>query len=459
MLRQFSGRCRRAWRLGALLALTAAIPAHAMTGETRPDSSDTPDSLAAALGASRWSGFAKLMTIADDKKGGRPDQSTLGVGGRLGVATGVWHGWQLQAAAYTTQDLGTRHADPRRTDAYLFDLDKRPYTLLGEAQLKWQQGAYALTLGRQEFFSPIINSYEYRIIPNLFEAATLQWRPDSSTTATLAYVDKMSGLDGLVTYSHFRSMAQQTYTSLKVDDSLRLDARNGDTLDPSRAVGHHGVWVAGFERGSQDQLRLWLYHGIDSLDTLYAEGRRQWPLTATLGLKLEGQYYRVGASGGFRHYLARQGLNASYDLSGIKASLSHAPSGVTVGLAMNRYGGNDRTVTAYGNWGGYPEFVVIPYLFAEGDSASAIARSRLAKLTTTLDLAPYGLPQQALILGHARINLDPAILANSDITVNSLIYRAKLNERLSTRVMLESRNSGNSRYNNEYATFWLRYDF
>lgn len=434
-------------RYGILLLLGTALSAQA---------ADTP---LAALADSQWSGFAKLMTIVDDKKGGRPDQSSLGVGGRLGVSTGDWQGWRLQAAAYTTQDLGTRHADPRRTDAYLFDLDKRPYTLLGEAQLKWQQGPYRLTLGRQEFFSPIINSYEYRIIPNLFEAATFQWRPEADTTATLAYVNKMSGLDGLVTYSHFRSMAQQTYTSLKVNDALRLDARSGDTLDPSRAVGHHGVWVAGLERGNRDQFRLWLYHGINTLDTVYVEGRRQWSLTPSLGLKLEGQHYRVGASGSFKTYLAQQGLNARYDLTGVKTTLAHTPSGVSVALAMTRFGGDEHTVTAYGNWGGYPEFVLMPYLFAEGDSASAIARSRLTRLTTTVDLAPYGLPQHSLILGHTRIDLDPGILANSDITVNNLIYRAKLSERLSTRVMLESRNSGNSRYNNEYATFWLRYDF
>ena len=121
----------------------------------------------------KLSGYAKLMFVADDKKGGRVNQSTPGFGGRLGVETGEFHGFTLLAAAYTTSDLGLRHTDTRRTDAYMFDLDKKPYSLLGEAQINYRAGKTTITAGRQEFFSPIINSYEYRIIPNLFEAVTL----------------------------------------------------------------------------------------------------------------------------------------------------------------------------------------------------------------------------------------------------------------------------------------------
>ncbi len=417
------------------------------------------DNLAEALQTSRLFGYGKLMLIADDKKGGRLNQNTPGFGGKLGAETGNYHGFSLKGAVYTTQDLGLRSDNPRETDAYMFDLDKTPYSLLGEAQIGFTAGRTTLTLGRQEFFSPIINSYEYRIIPNLFEAYTLKNRDLPHTTLTLAHVGKMSGLDGLVTYSEFRSMSQQTYTSLITNAAGAVDTGNGETLDPSRVVGHRGVWVAGLVYEPGNRLQLWNFHGTDTLNTLYLDGRWKKGLSENLSMTLEAQAYRVAAVGRFKQYLGQRGLNASYGLDGIKGTLAYQPAGLSISLAHNRFSGNERTVTAFGNWGGYPEFVSMPYLFAENNGASAIARSRLSKLTAVLDLGIYGLPDHGLIFGHARVDTDQAILANTDIVVNSLIYRARLAQGWSARAAFEARNSGNRRYDNEFATLALRYDF
>jgi hypothetical protein len=407
----------------------------------------------------KLSGYAKLMFVADDKKGGRVNQSTPGFGGRLGVETGEFHGFTLLAAAYTTSDLGLRHTDTRRTDAYMFDLDKKPYSLLGEAQINYRAGKTTITAGRQEFFSPIINSYEYRIIPNLFEAVTLKNRDIADTTLTLAYVSKMSGLDGLVSYSEFRSMSQQTYTSLQVAADGTPDANNGKTLDPSTVVGHHGVWVAGLVHEKDYRLQLWNFHGVDTMNTLYVDGR--WPkvLANEITATLEGQAYRVTETGRFKDYLARQGLNASYGLIGFKGTLAHRPSGVSVGLAGNKFSGNRSTVTAFGNWGGYPEFVSMPYLYSENQGISAIAQSRLMRMTLLLNLSRFGLTDQSLLFGHAKINLDESILANSDIQVDTLLYRAKLGSKWSLRTATEWRSSGNSRYDNKFIAVSARYDF
>ena len=414
--------------------------------------------LADAFTKSTFFGYGKVMYVADDKKGGRLNQSTPGFGGRLGVKTGDFHGLSFKGAIYTTQDLGLRSDNPRETDAYMFDLDKTPYSLLGEAQLGFAAGKTTLTAGRQEFFSPIINSYEYRIIPNLFEAWTLSNRDLPDTTLTLAHVGKMSGLDGLVTYSEFRSMSQQTYTSLIVNDAGQLDT-SGETIDPSRVVGHHGVWVAGLEIEKNHRLRIWNFHGTNTLNTIYLDGRLKHDLNDRIAVMLEAQAYRVTAVGRFEAYLSQRGLNASYGLGGIKGTLTYKPAGLSVSFAHNRFGGNERTVTAFGNWGGYPEFVSMPYLFAEKNTASAIARSRLSKLTAVIDLGVYGLNDHGLILGHASIDTDQRILPNTDILVNSLIYRAKLGSQWSLRAAAEWRSSGNARYDNEFMALSARYDF
>jgi len=413
-----------------------------------------------ALEESRVFGYAKAMYVADDKKGGRPNQSTLGVGGKLGVATGEFQGFSLLGAWYATSDLGLRSHDPRRTDAYMFDLDKRPYQLWGEAQLIYRQGEARLVLGRQEILSPLVNSYDYRIIPNLFEAATLSLPAGADTRLTLAYLKRMSGLDGLVSFSEFRSMSQQAYTSLMLDGAGRVDGSHGETLDLSRVVGHRGAWLAGLvhERGDY-RLQLWNSFGRDTLNTLYGDGRLRHGLEGGAALVLEAQAYQVRAVGGFRDYLARLGLNADYGLWGLKGSYEHQPWGLRLSLAHNRFGGDGRTVTAYGNWGGYPEFVSMPYLYAEQDKATPIARSRLSRLTLGLDLGPYGLQGHSLLWSFTRIDPDAALLPGGAIRVHGLLWRARLTPELSARLQLEARNSGKSRYDNEFAALSLRYDF
>jgi hypothetical protein len=436
-------------RASLLSALPLLVPFTAQAG----------DNLMEALQASRISGYGKIMFVADEKKGGRLDQRTPGFGGKLAGETGNYYGFSSKGAVYSTQDLGLRSGNPRETDAYMFDLDKSPYSLLGEAQVGFTAGKTTLTLGRQEFFSPIINSYEYRIIPNLFEAYTLTNHDLPNTTLTLAHVSRMSGLDGLVTFSEFRSMSQQTYTSLISNAAGVVDTGSGETLDPSRVVGHRGVWVSGliFEPG--DRLQLWNFHGTDTLNTFYVDGRWKKGLSESLTMSLEAQAYRVVAVGRFKEYLSQQGLNASYGLAGIKGTLAYPSVGLSISLAHNRFSGDERTVTAFGNWGGYPEFVSMPYLYAANNGASAIARSRLSKLTAVFDLGVYGLHDHGLILGHARVDTDQAIIANTDIVVNSLIYRAKLERGWSARAAFEWRSSGNSRYDNDFVAMSLRYDF
>jgi hypothetical protein len=447
------GACRtlivESVRLLALWGLSLLVPFSAQGG----------DNLTEALHSSQLYGYGKIMFVADDKKGGRLNQNTPGFGGKLGAKTGNYYGFNLKGAVYTTQDLGLRSQNPRKTDAYMFDLDKTPYTLLGEAQVGFAAGKTTLTLGRQEFFSPIINSYDYRIIPNLFDAYTLKNRDLPHTTLTLAHVGKMSGLDGLVTYSEFRSMSQQTYTSLIINAAGGVDTGSGETLDPSEVVGHRGVGLIGLVYEPGDRLQLWNFHGTDTLNTLYLDGRWKQGLSENLMLTLEAQTYRVSAVGRFKHYLMQRGLNASYGLGGIKGTLAYKPAGLSVSLAHNRFSGNERTVTAFGNWGGYPEFVSMPYLFAENNGVSAIARSRLSKLTAVLDLGVYGLTNHGLILGHARVDTDQTLLANTDIVVNSLIYRAKLAQGWSARAALEFRDSDNSRYDNEFIAMSVLYEF
>lgn len=166
------------------------------------------DDVATALKSSHVFGYAKAMYVADDKKGGRLNQSTAGFGGKIGIETGEYDGLKMKGAWYSTQDFGMNSNNPKKVDAYMFGLNKKPYSILGEAQFQFNYGGNKVIFGRQEFSSPMIESYEYRIIPNLFEAYTLINNSIDSTTMILSYVNKISGLDGLESFSNFLNMSQ-----------------------------------------------------------------------------------------------------------------------------------------------------------------------------------------------------------------------------------------------------------
>ncbi len=80
-------------------------------------------------------------------------------------------------------------------------------------------------------------------------------------------------------------------------------------------------------------------------------------------------------------------------------------------------------------------------------------------MTILFDLGVYGLTGQSLLLGHANINIDEKLLANSDVKVSTLLYRAQITQKLSARVAIDTRNSKNSRYDNEFVALGVRYDF
>ncbi|WP_295055573.1 OprD family outer membrane porin, partial [Sulfuricurvum sp.] len=365
----------------------------------------------------------------------------------------------VNVAYYLTTDFGLRSSNPRKTDAYMFDVDKRPYSILGEAALEYKRGDSTLLFGRQEIDTPIVSTYDYRIIPNLFEAYTYTNKNIENTAITLSYITKMSGLDGLVSFKHFESMSQQTYTSLAMSDINTVDSNGGDTLDISRISGDQGVLMSGIVYESGVKIQGWNYYCKDVLDEFYVDMAYPYPLNENLNAIVEIQGYGVRETGRFKNFLQNLGLNGSYELFGTKLSLENKELGLTASLAYNLFTGDAKTITAFGNWGGYPEYVAIPYMFAQDGTVSALAKSRMGKISLKYDLAKLGLAKQTLIGGYSLIDLDESIMPHSDIHLINLVYKAKIYDAFSLKVQYELRQSDNYRYADDMLTLSTTYRF
>ena len=398
------------------------------------------------------------MYVNDDRIAPKLDQSTFGIGGKLSLQTPVWNGWRLRGAYYITDDLGLSSSNPKKTDAYMFDVDKKPYSILGEAVLQYNSGDSALILGRQEIDTPIVSTYDYRIIPNLFEAYTYT-HTLPHTVVTLSYITKMSGLDGLVSFKHFKSMSQQTYTSLSMSDPYTVDSDNGDTIDVSTLSGEQGVLMSGFVYDNGIRFQGWNYYCHDVIDEFYTDIAYPYPMTPDLEAIFEVQGYGVREMGKFKNFLGDLGLNGRYELFGAKVSLEDKKRGVTTYAAYNFFTGNTKTVTAFGNWGGYPEYVSIPYMFPQGDGVSAIAKSQMGKINVKIVLPPSIVSEHSWSMGYARIDLNDAVMAQSDIDVITLSYKAKISDGFAIKGQYEIRESENYRYANDMLTLSTTYRF
>lgn len=400
-----------------------------------------------------------MMYVYDDRHLPKLDQSTFGIGGKLALDTGSWNGLKAKVAYYQTSDLGLSHSNPKRTDAYMFDVDKRPYSIIGEASVEYRNKNSTFLLGRQEIDTPIVSTYDYRIIPNLFEAYTYTNTELSHTAITLSYITKMSGLDGLVSFKRFESMSQQTYTSLAMSDLQTIDSNDGDTLDISGISGDQGVIMSGIVYDDGLRIQGWNYYCRDVIDEFYMDIAYPYELNSDLTSTFEFQGYGVRDMGVFKGFLHNLGLNGSYELFGAKVSLEEKTIGLTTSLAYNFFTGNTHTVTAFGNWGGYPEYVAIPYMFAQDGSVSALAKSRMGKLSMKYDLAKAGFENQTLIAGYSIIDLDESVMPRSDIRLMNFVYKTKISKPLGLKMQYELRQSDNYRYANDMLTLSATYKF
>lgn len=253
-------------------------------------------------------------------------------------------------------------------------------------------------------------------------------------------------------------MSQQTYTSLAMSDMQTIDSNGGNTLDISKISGDQGVIMSGFVYDNGIKIQGWNYYCRDVIDEFYADAEWSYPVEDVIAT-LQIQGYGIREEGKFKSFLRTLGLNGSYELYGAKLSAKNNANGITASAAYNFFTGNTKTVTAFGNWGGYPEYVSIPYMFAQDNAVSALAKSQMGKVDLKFDLSKLGWSDQTFVAGYSIINLDEVIMPHGDIHVINFLYKAKINANMGLRGQYEIRQSDNYRYANDMLTLSATYRF
>ena len=233
-------------------------------------------------------------------------QQSLAVGGWLSYASPPWHGLGFGLTGYTSQPLG--YQDPDQDGAELLADGQEGFSVLGEAWLGWAGQGLSLKAGRQILETPMINSYDVRMIPVTLEAVSLQYKAPGGLTLTAAHLTGVKS----VTDTVFQPMSRAAGVGGEEPVTLA-----GADWRPSPA------W----------RVQLWEYYCHEFMNMVFAQADYTiapapgWDLTlSALGL----HQHDLGDSLGGEFHTGQAGVQAvagyrswTFTLGGTLVSLDH----------------------------------------------------------------------------------------------------------------------------------------
>lgn len=225
-------------------------------------------------------------------------QESFALGGWLGYETAPWYGLSATVLGYTSQGLGLN--DKNKSGAGLLGPDQNGITVLGQAYGQLKMENILIRLYRQAIDTPFINSDDYRMIPYLYEAYTLQTTLIKKVQIFISQITKIKGWAD----SKFRSMSEFAGIS--------------DSND--------GVTAAGVTYTPKDNLTIqaWNYYCYNFMNAAFAQIDYDWKFSDKIDLQLSAQgFYQANVSealyGDFHTGLG--GMQAILNWYGLKPKL------------------------------------------------------------------------------------------------------------------------------------------
>ncbi|MBN2419198.1 MAG: OprD family outer membrane porin, partial [Deltaproteobacteria bacterium] len=145
------------------------------------------------------------------------ENSIFDAGVNLGYTTAPYRGFNFGVNFYAINDLG---AYDNFANKSIHNVDHSETTSwLGEAFIGYNKKNTTVKLGRQNIKSPLINSDDWAVFPNSFEALWIQNRDISNTTVVASYI------------SRERTLTKHTFEDFAGDKGFMLGAENKSIKD------------------------------------------------------------------------------------------------------------------------------------------------------------------------------------------------------------------------------------
>lgn len=126
----------------------------------------------------------------DGERDLRTDRTALTVGGILSYQTAPFYGVQANASFFSSNGITSLTQMPESGQTCNLKSDGSSINVLGEAALSYTYDDTIVKYGRQRLNTPLTNDYYNRMLPNSFEALTLENRSIADVTLKGAYITK-----------------------------------------------------------------------------------------------------------------------------------------------------------------------------------------------------------------------------------------------------------------------------
>lgn len=286
---------------------------------------------------SRISGELRAITQTNSSlgyvNGANGSSRTSVLGGKMELATRTYKGFDAVVTAYGTAKVGSGRNE---TDGDYLNNGKENsnYTLLGQAFLRYTNKESFIQAGRFELDTPLMNSDDIRIVPNLFQGVYGVLSPIENITLQAGYITRMAGWENGGDNSKFQNIGAL------IDGMSALD---------TYLVGKSSVSFAGISYGNEETpfaLRIFDYMTKNVMNQVYAD------MAVNAGfINLQGQYLRSIGDDKLKEYLNTNAIaDTMIDSSVWGASAAVALEEVNLGfsVAYNRSAKKENTLNAGG---------------------------------------------------------------------------------------------------------------
>jgi hypothetical protein len=279
------------------------------------------------------SGYLRAMYVKD-----KTDTATA-LGGSVGIAPSFGN-IQTQLAFYTVAPFGVKEDAVSK----LFSDKKEGYSTLGVAAIGYKKDALSILIGRQKVITPLVDMDDGRIIPNLFEGASLKYSLDNKTTLEAYYLTRMSGF------------WSQIYSGEEMSKYISMSkaAGYGDIV-PNAALWSVGIT----HKMDNSQLSGWAYRSPNLIDLLYAEYKLLIPVNADSRVEFSMQGTTQNANGTLQKHLKQIGKTLKQEylalkIEGIYKNFNIYAAAANISDSKGKLDKNMMNV-----WAGIPQYTVL----------------------------------------------------------------------------------------------------
>lgn len=393
-------------------------------------------------------GQIRAVYQSNSKLNGEKTADTL-LGGKLSIETASLYGISVGGTFYTANKMSSKQ---NAKDADYYNNDKG-YTILGESFVKYSFKDGEIKLGRMELDTPLVNSDDIRMIPNLYTAAMLTYSPLEKLNLTAGTVTQMAGWENGGDHSRFVKMGEvieaATTDSGGVWDTFFAN-NNGARESKLYLVGatyEHDIFGAQAWYGRQSEI----------MDTYYLEGNVKPFESDILAVNIVAQYMKEKAIGKLKSYSGEAGNEATKidgNIYGIALELESKSIGLKGYLAYNKSGKKEgyhaNGGTAYFFGGGKDPLLTS----MDVETANGEGDVKAYKGEIGFDFAKVGVDGLGTSIAHAYFDkqASDSYSKETDITLSYAFKKA------SVEAMLTNIKAKDTDDNNRLRVF-VKYDF